>query len=281
MNKKVTVLMMAVLMTAMFSCRKDTGTDLPSGGVNNGVVKISEIWSMDSSLIEYPAYDIRHSDVNAKHLALRCTWEGEKLAKVEYYNAEGIMTDEATLVYEGDKLMQVTNSGEGNYRTYSYQGDKLMRVEEYEGGTKKIVLDYYYNGAKVTKLLRTLVGAGEGGVDVVWTKSYEYEGNNVKKITQSNNALPDDVTVDEYEYDSKLNPYYGMMFFVANSPSDVFSENNTVTQLMTAPGGTQSEMTWTYEYSGDLPTTSTSQVNDQTESYNLYKMEKLWFNYVK
>ena len=198
-------------------------------------------------------------------------FDGRFIKQAKRENA-GIDNYVQNFTYENGKLVTKTEKYESDYRTYTYQysyaGDQLTNVlkshpttiyvngatqsatyyEErqftYRGNTVIEVTTQYekdLNGAVVTN---TVFSYGTN------TITYTLSGGNVVKEVEEN---PYSISIEEYTYDTKPNPFHYMTNFVEPDPTSFLDIHNGKHNVLTYKNthehnGTKNETLSIFEY---------------------------------
>lgn len=218
-------------------------------------------------------------------------WNGDLLESIRYYR-DGEEYRRAVFSYQNNRISSISETDDITaWRNltyyYSYDGDKLSSIRAFQGST--LVEDYQiiHTGNKITRILffenysstkdfdniflpcptavrsvlgriRTLMKSKHeskdyscsGALDLQWV------GNNIVRASVTEDFEGDHWVV-EYTYDTKVNPYYGMLFeYGHDGYRDMFtSQNNILTEKCTY---LESEgVAWcdeySYTYNGEWP----------------------------
>lgn len=248
--KFLTILAIGSFMFA--SCNKD--------GVYTPKKKVSKVYNQSSG--------------GDKYLSETWTWDKNLLSKIEYGSGSYVQRFE----YDGKQLIKITDTY-GDYWTFTYDGSKIIKSEyteekalsasiEYTHDGKKIIsmITTYYNDSKkarqavkyMTHVLfpevETLIADEPAvkGVSSTVTTTFEWDGNNIAKLTHSSiyNSTVYTSTFTYSEYDSSLNPWLGYI----DGEGLNLSKNNPLKGTYQSTTGTVSEFSYTYTLDGKYPT---------------------------
>lgn len=162
--------------------------------------------------------------------------------------------EESTFTYTDDKLTGFTEVGGDSQYELIYTGDDLTTVKESNDteGDSEYRLTWTSGKLSLTQQWNTNAA---GTLVLNETLDITYDGDKATTITQTE-AETGEVTVKNYEYDDKTNPFYnelawflyGDNFFWYLSPNNITKETSVGNWIDT----------WTYEYNEHgYPVTST------------------------
>ena len=281
--KVITVVALVAVMSAgMFSaCKKD--------GVYNPKKKISKIYEQN--------------DNGEKELSETWTWDGNKLARIDYANGNFNVFE-----YEKDRLINITDRN-GNYQKYVYDGSKIDKIQEWSKDGSVLYMEYKfeYKGNKISKIttessidfgdfddmymetssksqksnalrfvlpeqiadiasteLKNNLKSQKALGTISITMELTWKGNNIEKATLTNSTLNIPIST-QFTYDNKSNPMYG---FLTGETVGTTSKNNPKKVTITIAGMPMAEQNYSYEYDGNFPTkiTATQTSDAETET---------------
>lgn len=162
------------------------------------------------------------------------------------------------------------------YVDYFYQDGQLIASDFYQGGELISKETFTYKDGKIIHCDETLDGEtmdmeydADGHLMCMnghycernfFPKSkddYEFDDNNMTKITQTSYDKDDNAIVCSYEYtyDNKINPLKDLLFFFWEHDPQFWSKNNVVGVRYNFPAFIGEE-TISYTYDGDYPVTA-------------------------
>ena len=178
-------------------------------------------------------------------------YDGRFIKQAKRENA-GIDNYVQNFTYENGKLVTKTEKYESDYRTYTYQysyaGDQLTNVLKshpttiYVNGATQSATYYEerqftYNGNTVievtTQYEKDLNGAVVTNTVFSYdtnTITYTLSGGNVVKEVEEN---PYSISIEEYTYDTKPNPFHYMTNFVEPDPTSFLDIHNGKNNILT------------------------------------------------
>ena len=284
-----------ILLCAATSCEKE--------GVYNPKQKISRIY--------YSAEIKDHGETfnTDKLLKEEWNWNGNLLESITYYNDEGNQAAVETYEYDGKRLAAI-HCGYNNKYVFNYDGKRLASVDFYNGESMVQTAEVIHDGKKITglnvtewvndlypealpmrtsvlrfilpnlseqaasQLLAQIRQANEKMCDLHYSFLFEWEGNNISKITEIGLAS---TQVFEYTYDNMKNPFNGL--FDINELefySLCASENNALSETLHL-ADTLIAGEYTYTYDGKYPATRSwthtnayDFGNEYSETYTYY-----------
>lgn len=231
---------------------------------------------------------------NPKHVTEAWTWDGKKLVSITEYDSDGNVDGTVKFEYDGNQLEKIVEDGGETYTEFEYDGRKVASAKSYSNGQLSGTMTFTHDGKKISKIIIEQTGyepddksvrtkamdevlwsrlmpvdvrpamqamASKGGAKATEsvTVTFEWDGDNVKKITMSDNANHSYSAT--YTYDKMKNPFYGSIYHLMGDGMSL-SENNT-TSVSTSFGGDVETETYTYKYDGKWPVEKSS-----TESYD-------------
>ena len=277
--KVITVVALVAVMSAgMFSaCKKD--------GVYNPKKKISKIYEQN--------------DNGEKELSETWTWDGNKLARIDYANGNFNVFE-----YEKDRLINITDRN-GNYQKYIYDGSKIDKIQHWSKDGSVLFEEYKFEhkGSKISKItsessiedfdfedfdypetsskslknnalrfvlpeqIANIASAefknnlkSQKALKVSLSIELTWKGNNIEKATLANSSVNIPIAI-QFTYDNKLNPTYGL--FAGETIAN--SKNNIKKMTVTLAGIPMTEQEYSYEYEGNFPTKITMTQTEGTD----------------
>lgn len=266
---KLSILVVAAMMLTFAGCKKEEVYN-PKEGEYNPKKKISRIF-------EETSYS------NGKKLRETWTWNGNLLDKIAdsygnfamfEYDDKQLKTvrfsdgDRMEFTYNVDNKVTACNCYgdgklEGTY-TFTHDGSKISKIvytrcdndkKSMQSGKAHLLLNYIMPGTKlaenVDRLLLTKVTKGKG--NFTYTMSFEWDGDNVSKVTYEDTKQSESETI-QYTYDKMSNPYYCSLYhYMDDDESHRLSKNNVTKVVYTDSEGDYDEETFTYTYDGNFP----------------------------
>ena len=214
-------------------------------------------------------------------------WNGDELESITYYE-DGVEYGRADFSYHNNRIHSISVTDDlVAWRNltyyYSYDGDKLSSIQSFQESTmvedfqiihtgNKITKIIYYENFLYTKNLPSHPIAINPTIDRILTSlktkyktkgiifqgviNLEWDGNNISRASVAED-MDDESWVVEYTYDTKTNPYYGMLFWYGHDGyRDMFtSQNNVLTEKCTylESEGVAWSDEYSYTYNGDWP----------------------------
>ncbi|MCR4811984.1 MAG: hypothetical protein K5867_05235 [Bacteroidales bacterium] len=232
--------------------------------------------------------------VTPMHKSEEWVWDGKQLQQIRYFSEDGTIDDTETFTYDGKQLVRVEYDygDDREYTTYEYDGKELASAKFYVDGLLYISYEFTHTDKKITDItmteydydksvtdiarrqlssLRSILPMGQIGEKVIAncearlkTKaastyitriSLTWTSNNITRITYK--WSDGDIDTDDFTYDNKKNPYYGLLNSEGEITPFYSSENNVLTYGSYA---------YVYEYDrNDYPT---SRVSTYTYTYS-------------
>lgn len=269
MRNLAKIIMMAlVLVFVASSCQKE--------GIYNPKKKIERITR------EY-IYTDENSSTSEKYVSQIWKWDGNLLNSITFYAADGDVNGTETYNYDGKRLASIDCGYDEKY-VFNYDGNKISRIDYFDNNTLESQYVFIHDGSKISQIdvtfydndakkavlptaLLNFVMPGNAEVAREMTAkinqkidvkadSYSYSwkiewnGNNISKMTIDYGVAR---YVNEFSYDSKKNPYFGLFDFEVVGPYEFASQNNVITYTETE----DDDITVTnfyYTYDGSYPT---------------------------
>lgn len=256
------------LMFVFASCEKE--------GVFNPKKKISEIYKSSSYSYDGETYN------TPKYLSERWNWDGKILKSVDYYDNDGSLDYSETYTYDKNRLTKVS-WGSTSYYELVYDKNKLSSINYYYSGTLSETLKAKHDGSKIVGFEYTgydakgamarvpasafrfiLPAANVEDIAKAFAKISEkavtkdietynidfvWDGNNISEVKYTEGAY---IYSIEYEYDSKINPFYGLFDISEIDVTTIMSKNN-ITKFMEIEDGETYIENFEYEYDGNVP----------------------------
>ena len=269
--KKILFSFLAV--ATLIGCGKNDDNNNNNGGGNNGnnstsieklVKKITKKDS-DGNLIEVTTIDFKEQKTGTQSVVrynngvqtgtTRVTtfhFDGRFIKQAKRENA-GIDNYVQNFTYENGKLVTKTEKYESDYRTYTYQysyvGNQLTNVLKShpttiylksggtQSGTRYTERQFTYNGNTVIEVKTGYEKDLNGAVvtNTVFsydtnTITYTLSGGNVVKEVEEN---PYSISIEEYTYDTKPNPFHYITNFVEPDPTSFLEVHNGKNNILT------------------------------------------------
>ena len=208
--KKLNLLALGLCMAALFSCGKDDSEptpnpDIPGGGSQTEMAKISAVWEEHSEYCEKStdggnSWHVVGTTDHEKYKRESWVWDGKRPSSVTFRWGDYAYSDTYDFLYDEEgKLSKFIGDGEKYVMTYD--GNRIGRMELFYDGEFYESIDLTYSNNKIMKMEAT--DDGENYLcEFVWS------GNNLSKLISSEG---DDVDfVSRFQsYDNGNNPYYG------------------------------------------------------------------------
>ena len=179
-------------------------------------------------------------------------YDGRFIKQAKRENA-GIDNYVQNFTYENGKLVTKTEKYESDYRTYTYQysyvGNQLTNVLKShpttiylksggtQSGTRYTERQFTYNGNTVIEVKTGYEKDLNGAVvtNTVFsydtnTITYTLSGGNVVKEVEEN---PYSISIEEYTYDTKPNPFHYITNFVEPDPTSFLEVHNGKNNILT------------------------------------------------
>lgn len=193
----------------------------------------------------------------------KCRLVRQKYASIEY--------DDKGQVYAIQQLNDANEPVEnGKRREFEYEDGKLVRIDERLGETltryflfeyspsQIIQREYFDEDSSVDFTVTYTLDSDEKIIQMILvdeqdrslTRVYEYQGENVVKITTTSTEISG--SIQEFEFDNKRNPT-SIKGFEINFFDDIFSyrtqnANNITRSTLTTSGEAPSILNYTYTY---------------------------------
>ena len=220
------------------------------------------------------------------------TWEDDYLKQIEYYDYDNlgewvVSLTEKYSYNDKNQLARIDyKSNHIYYCEFEYVDDKISNIKYYDrlGHYLKECVSFIYTGDKVTRLEFTygykMNNRGFNPIKMLLTEDafndikmvldnnnsrgetdiidIEWDGDNVSKIEWPHGELLGSYIM-EYEYSSKLNPYYNLFtssVLLSYASNSVPASKNVVTRIIkkdTYPVEYIDTIEYTYRYEGDYP----------------------------
>lgn len=210
------------------------------------------------------------------------TYEGSRISRIDYIpaNNENYKSDYTDFIYDGGKLMKLTNYYDG-HEQYKYEFT-------YKSGKISSMTKIYYNdkGEKANSaiesnplcmvfpeiIVKDMTKTAQKFADTKGhsiTYNIEWDGSNISTWTYSSGKT---ITTHKYTYDKKKNPFYG--FLDQNGTSVQYSSKNNILRdecIYDEDGYTESYIDeYFYEYDGNYPNARRT-VGEEIKTYFIYK----------
>lgn len=220
------------------------------------------------------------------------TWEDNYLKQIEYYDYDNlgewvVSLTEKYSYNDKNQLARIDyKSNHIYYCEFEYVDDKISNIKYYDklGHYLNECVSFIYTGDKVTRLEFTygykMNNRGFNPIKMLLTEDafndikmvldnnnsrgetdiidIEWDGDNVSKIEWPHGELLGSYIM-EYEYSSKLNPYYNLFtssVLLSYASNSVPASKNVVTRIIkkdTYPVEYIDTIEYTYRYEGDYP----------------------------
>ena len=260
--KRTLFILAMILCSVMLSCKPqdETGGGDNSGnsgggndgnlmGIYNPEKKIKKISEYVIYNIDYPGYeDYRVCDEEF-------VWYDDKLIEINrvgyaYYDCFSLYT-----YNENNQIESLKHNHDGEYEyLYRYKNGKLSEIitDNYAGDDLSCKINYD-NSNRITGIYAEFKNNGEVSYNESW--HVVWQGDNIKQVTNYEND--GDVYDHVYEYDDKINPFYGLFASIIKlSPSGTYiydfrllnvSKNNCTVRI----DNNNHKTTYTYSYDDD------------------------------
>lgn len=288
------LLVIALICSVMVSCNKE--------GQFSPKKKISKITCSASSKSEYyDEYDgwVTYDESSSNYVSEIWNWNGKQLESIDHFDSDGTLESTEYFVYDGKKLTSINWGGAARY-DFIYEKGKLSTIELYSGSTRAAIYDITHDGNKISKISVTSFDAKAANAHPLpsWIlnlpqrpqrqnnmnapkETYTYEmqfkwaGDNVEQVTYLEAGAKEDIY---FTYDNKLNPMYGLWDVEGSDVNSILSKNN-VTREEYRYDGESDVYTYSYTYSGNVPSTQTSSYNYSSDDYRYSSTSTTIYDY--
>jgi putative wall associated protein len=258
--KKILFSLLAIAALAACSKNDDNGDDSASQFVkkitakneNGKLEKVITLTYEGGRPISHSTTDYVNGVQTGTTRVSTLLYDGRFIKQAKRENA-GIDNYVQNFTYENGKLVTKTEKYESDYRTYTYQysyvGNQLTNVLKShpttiylksggtQSGTRYTERQFTYNGNTVIEVKTGYEKDLNGAVvtNTVFsydtnTITYTLSGGNVVKEVEEN---PYSISIEEYTYDTKPNPFHYITNFVEPDPTSFLEVHNGKNNILT------------------------------------------------
>ena len=258
--KKILFSLLAIAALAACSKNDDNGDDSASQFVkkitakneNGKLEKVITLTYEGGRPISHSTTDYVNGVQTGTTRVSTLLYDGRFIKQAKRENA-GIDNYVENFTYENGKLVTKTEKYESDYRTYTYQysyvGNQLTNVLKShpttiylksggtQSGTRYTERQFTYNGNTVIEVKTGYEKDLNGAVvtNTVFsydtnTITYTLSGGNVVKEVEEN---PYSISIEEYTYDTKPNPFHYITNFVEPDPTSFLEVHNGKNNILT------------------------------------------------
>lgn len=209
-----TKLVYILITTIILGCSSDNSNDAEKQDLNRNLLKSGKMEKEDYE--EFYKYDYgflvektAHWSADGINLHYKYNYDAEGKLIKQVYNSQSY-----SYVYDTQKrLIKEIVDGSNDYTLLEYTTNKVTVTNYFEkrfNVPKTFVTEFYTDpSGRILKAVRTKGLQGADGNEFSPSTEYIYDakGNIIKK-TDNNNDGTNTISVVEYEYDDKNNPYY-------------------------------------------------------------------------
>jgi hypothetical protein len=303
--KKLTLLVAVLAMGLLFaSCNKE--------GQFNPKKKIDRVCY--SSTSKYEVYQDGYwstssSSSTDKYVSEIWNWDGKLLKGITYYSSDGELRYTENYEYDGKRLVSISWGNAGRF-AFNYEKGKIASIDYFNGTVKGASYDFTHENGKITNIKVTNYDSKKGAavpfpvnamrffIPSACTESFvelmakiderantkeietydikiEWDGKNVAKVTYIEGAYSES---NEYAYDNKKNPYYGLFDIDEFGVTEILSQNNVTRRVYRDSDNDYKERDYVYTYEGNFPTMQTCSYTNNYDTYrysytNIYYYE--------
>lgn len=171
MKKLTLILMAALLVTAVGSCKKDKDNDNDENDNTTTITTNDGVFNPSKKIYKYFYWDEWNEE---KRLNEVWHWEGKRLSSIDHMNWDGTIDRTEYFTYDNNRLARVDYGN--SYTEFHYSDGRLNKVYEYYNYELETEFSFSYGS--------------NGKVDVISGKYYDFKKESRGTLSPLNLILP-------------------------------------------------------------------------------------------